>query len=88
MTAFLNSSCDKALFGWPCDQEIEALRDKFSRSGDQAEKRKLAEAIQVRLSQYPTHVHLGQYKVPAAIRKNVTGTLQAPVPLFWNVKKE
>jgi peptide/nickel transport system substrate-binding protein len=88
VTAFAAANCDKAIFGWPCDEQIEALREKFARSGDAAEKRQLAEAIQVRLSEYPTHVHLGQYKVPAAIRKNVTGTLQAPVPLFWNVKKE
>ena len=26
-TAFLNSSCEKALFGWPCDPEMEKLRD-------------------------------------------------------------
>ncbi len=87
MSAFVGANCDKALFGWPCDERIEQLRDRFARSSDPAEKRQLAEAIQVRISEYPTHAHLGQFKIPAAIRKTVTGNLQAPAPLFWNVKK-
>src|SRR6266702_6085935 len=36
MTGFLNAGCDKALFGWPCDQEMEALRDQFARETDPA----------------------------------------------------
>jgi ABC-type transport system substrate-binding protein len=34
MTALLNSSCDKAIFGWPCDEEMEKLRDAFTRETD------------------------------------------------------
>ncbi len=30
-TGYLNSSCDKALFGWPCDEKMEKLRDDFAR---------------------------------------------------------
>jgi peptide/nickel transport system substrate-binding protein len=29
MTGFVNASCDKASFGWPCDAEMEKLRDDF-----------------------------------------------------------
>jgi peptide/nickel transport system substrate-binding protein len=28
-TNFLNASCEKATFGWPCDSELERLRDAF-----------------------------------------------------------
>ena len=28
--SFLNASCDKATFGWPCDAEMEKLRDAFA----------------------------------------------------------
>ena len=33
--AFLNASCDKATFGWPCDAELEKLRDAY-RQGDRS----------------------------------------------------
>ena len=47
-TAYLNSSCDKALFGWPCDAELEKLRDDFAREADPAKQKAIAEAVQLR----------------------------------------
>jgi peptide/nickel transport system substrate-binding protein len=87
MTAFLNSSCDKALFGWPCDAEMEKLRDQFARETDPAKQKAIAEAVQVRWAQNPGHIHLGQWYQPAAMRKNVDGIVPAPVTVFWNVTK-
>ena len=86
MAGFLNSSCDKAMFGWPCDQEMEKLRDQFARETDPAKQKAIAEAVQVRLTQYPTHVPLGQWYGAAAVRKNVQGLVEAPVTVFWNVE--
>jgi len=86
--AFLNSSCEKALFGWPCDPQIEKLRDDFARETDPAKQKNIAEQVQLRYLEYPTHVHLGQWKKPAALRKNVSGNLVAPVISFWNVEKK
>ena len=86
-TAFLNASCDKALFGWPCDAEMEKLRDDYARETDPGKHKAIAEAVQVRLTQYPTHVPLGQWYQPGASRKNVDGYVTAPVPVFWNVAK-
>ena len=45
-TAYLNSACDKALFGWPCDPEMEKLRDDFARETDPAKQKAIAEAVQ------------------------------------------
>ena len=53
MTAFLNSSCDKALFGWPCDDEIEKLRDQYARETDPAKQKAIAEQVQVRCGAEP-----------------------------------
>ncbi len=85
MAGFLNSACDKAMFGWPCDAEMEKLRDQFARETDPAKQKAIAEAVQVRLTQYPTHVPLGQWYQPAAMRKNIDGPIQAPVTVFWNI---
>jgi peptide/nickel transport system substrate-binding protein len=87
-TGFLNAACDKAMFGWPCDQEMEKLRDDFARETNPARQKAIAEAVQVRLTQYPTHIPLGQYYSPAAMRKNVDGALAAAAPVFWNIEKK
>jgi peptide/nickel transport system substrate-binding protein len=87
MAGFLNASCDKALFGWPCDAEMEKLRDQFARETDPAKQKEIAEAVQVRNTQVTTHIHLGQWYYPTAVRKNVSGVLIAPVPVFWNIEK-
>jgi len=88
MTGFLNAGCDKAMFGWPCDAEMEKLRDQFARETDPKKQKAIAEAAQVRLTQYPTHIHLGQWYQPIAARKSVEGIVTAPVPVFWNVDKK
>ncbi|MGH7353301.1 MAG: ABC transporter substrate-binding protein, partial [Candidatus Rokuibacteriota bacterium] len=86
MMGFMNASCDKAMFGWPCDKDIEGLRDAFARETDPARRKALAEAVQLRAIQSPTHVPLGQWVSPAAVRKNVQGMVEAPVTVFWNVE--
>ena len=48
MTALLNSGCDKAIFGWPCDEEMEKLRDAFTRETDPVKQKAIAEAVQNR----------------------------------------
>jgi peptide/nickel transport system substrate-binding protein len=87
MMGFMNAGCDKAMFGWPCDKEIEALRDQFAHETNPAKLKAIAEAVQVRETQYPTHVPLGQWFQPAAVRKVTDGYVPAPVPVFWSVTK-
>ena len=84
-TGFLNSACDKAMFGWPCDTEMEKLRDQFARETDPAKQKVIAEAVQVRATQAVSHINLGQWYQPIAARKNISGILTTPVPVFWNV---
>ena len=57
-TGFLNSACDKAMFGWPCDTEMEKLRDQFARETDPAKQKAIAEAVQVRATQAVSHITL------------------------------
>ena len=87
-TNFLNASCEKATFGWPCDAEIERLRDAFAKETDPAKQKAIAEAVSVRASEYPTHIPLGQYLQPSAFRSNITGVLVASNVAFWNIEKK
>jgi peptide/nickel transport system substrate-binding protein len=88
MSGYLNAGCDKAMFGWPCDGEIEKLRDAYARATDPSKQKQIAEEVQVRDTQVTTHVFLGQWQQPAATRKGVTGIPISPVPVFWNVEKK
>ena len=86
-TAFYNASCDKAMFGWPCDEKTEQLRDAFAREADPAKQKAIAEEAQVQLYNYPSYIHVGQYFQPVALNKAWSGFLAAPAPVFWNVSK-
>ncbi len=88
MAGFVNTACDKAMFGCPCDEQIEKLRDDFAKEVDPAKQKAIVEALQKRVAEYPTHVHLGQFYNHGAIRNNVKGIVQAPAPVLWNITIE
>jgi peptide/nickel transport system substrate-binding protein len=88
MAGFFNAGCDKAMFGWPCDEQVEKLRDQFARETDPAKQKEIAAAAQKRNTEFTTHLYLGQWYLPAAVRKNVDGILPAPAPVFWNIEKK
>ncbi len=88
MAGFVNAGCDKAMFGWPCDAEIEKLRDQYARETDPAKQKEIAAAVQRRNTEFTTHLFLGQWYQPAAVRRNIEGIPTAPVPVFWNVEKK
>ncbi len=84
--AFVAASCDKAAWGWPCDEQMEKLRDEFARATDPAKQKEIAEAVQVRVGQIGTHVYLGQWYQPSAHKNTVSGILPNVAPVFWNVE--
>jgi peptide/nickel transport system substrate-binding protein len=84
-TGFMNSACDKAMFGWPCDPDMEKLRDLFARESDPAKQKAIADEVQVLDTKVVTHLPLGQWYLPAVMRKNVNGMVAAPAPVFWNM---
>jgi peptide/nickel transport system substrate-binding protein len=73
------------MFGWPCDADMEKLRDDFARETDPAKQKGIAEATQVREAQVVTHIPLGQWYLGALMRKNLSGMVEAPAPVFWNI---
>lgn len=85
--SFLNASCERAAFGWPCDAELERLRDAYARETDATKQKAIAEAVQRRVAEYPTHIQLGQYLQPTAYRTNIVGLLAAGNLALWNVEK-
>lgn len=83
-----SGACDKGLFGWPCDQQLEDLRLKFALSeGEEAQKAVAAE-YSVRAFETGHHVPLGQWSGFVTYSDKLSGVLATQdVPVFWNVEK-
>jgi peptide/nickel transport system substrate-binding protein len=79
---------EKAWFGWPCDAQLEKLRDAWSRATDPAEQKRLATEVQLAAYNNVPYVITGQYFAVRAYRKNIKGYIAAPVPFLWNIAKE
>ncbi len=83
-----NASCEKATYGWPCDPEIERLRDAFAKETDPVKRKQTAMDLQKHWVGAPTFVNLGQLYQPSAMRTNIDGMVAAPATVFWNVTKK
>ena len=86
--AFFNATCDKALFGWPCDPTIEKMRDQFAKETDPAKQKQIAIDLQKYWVDNPTHVHLGQWNQMIALRTDIDGMMVAPATAFWNMSRK
>ena len=84
---YAEASGDRAQFGWPLDEEIEKLRIQFIREGDPKKQLEIAEKVQSRIISEGVTVPLGQFQIPLARRKNVSGNVMSPVTVFWNIEK-
>jgi peptide/nickel transport system substrate-binding protein len=67
---------------------MEKLRDDFARATDPAKQKEIAEAVQLRNLEFVTHINLGQWYQPFAIRKSISGFTISPVTTFWNIEKK
>ena len=87
--AFLNASCDKATFGWPCDESSRSCATPSPRKPTRPSRRRSPSRSSCALLEYPTYVPLGQFTTPTAIRTNINGLLQpTPSLALWNIEKK
>ncbi|MFY8086035.1 MAG: ABC transporter substrate-binding protein, partial [Rubrivivax sp.] len=87
--AMLNARGDRGWFGWQDEPRIEQAKDRFARATTVADKKKIAEEIQLLAIETATHAPLGQYQSPSVVRKNISNLVpvNAGVPVLWGVKK-
>ncbi|MBI0434488.1 ABC transporter substrate-binding protein [Roseomonas sp. KE0001] len=84
----LSTNCTDASYaGWACSKRIEALKDAWARESAPERRAALLDQIQQEASALVPIVPLGQFFAPIAYRRTVTGLLQTPVPVFWNLEK-
>jgi peptide/nickel transport system substrate-binding protein len=89
VNSYASGGCDKAWFGWPCDPEMEKLRDDFMHAADPDKQQALGYAISDRVIDQGFFAPVGQYKAFGAYRKDkIEGWLPGPVPVVWNISKK
>ncbi|OKO68771.1 ABC transporter substrate-binding protein [Bradyrhizobium sp. AS23.2] len=84
----LRANCDKAWFGWPCDEQIEKLRNEFALATAPEQKKKIATDLQLRAVDYVPYWPAAQLYLVRAVRGNVDGIVKAAVPVYWNITKK
>lgn len=83
------ANCDKAWFGWPCDEKLEKLRSAFASAVDDNEKKKIAYDLQARASGYYPFIMTGEYGVPTVYGADIEGfNPDAPYAYYWNIKRK
>ena len=83
----LRANGEKAWFGWPTDDKLEALRAQWMEAPDLASQQKIAQQLQEEAFASVLFVPTGQFVIPTAFRKNLKGVAIAPVVFMWNVEK-
>ncbi|KAB2919389.1 MAG: ABC transporter substrate-binding protein [Hyphomicrobiaceae bacterium] len=85
----LSGKCDKAYYGWPCDEKIDAMRLDFAKASDLAKQKKIAADIQSHAYKFGFYAPLGEWTGPSAWRRgHVGGVLEAPFLVQWNISKK
>jgi peptide/nickel transport system substrate-binding protein len=84
----LAASCDKAWFGWPCDEKLETLRTEWRREPDLEKRKDIARQIQERAYEVVPYVPYGQFFTMIVRKDNLKGfQSQAPMPIYWGVSR-
>ncbi len=78
---------DKGWFGWYENAKVEALTQEWLEAKDDAARMRLAMAIQAENYDKVPTVTLGQFQIPTAWRKSLTGKLEGFQNFFWNVRR-
>ncbi len=88
INAALRSNGEKAWFGWPSDEKIEAMRAQWLDAPDLAAQKKLAVEIQEQAFVSVPYIPTGQFVIPTAYRSSLKGVVPAPIVFIWNVEKQ
>ena len=88
MTTTGGANGDGAGFGWPKDDQLEALRMQWLETTDLEDRQGIAAKLQQRAFEIVPYIPTGQFVNKTAFRSNIKGIVELPA-LFrmWNVEK-
>lgn len=87
VAATANATGEKGWAGWQDDKPIEQMKLEFTQATSLAEQKRIAEKIQQRMIETASYVPLGQFVLPAAARKSLSGFVPSDAQVLWGIKK-
>lgn len=87
---WIGAACDKGLFGWPCDPEIEKLRNAFGMASSEDDRKKIAKELQTRAMEQVVYIPFGQWDAPLAYRADrIDGVVpNTGLAVLWGITKK
>jgi peptide/nickel transport system substrate-binding protein len=87
---WIGAACDKGLFGWPCDPEVEKLRNAFGMASSEDERKKIAHDLQERAMDDVVFLPFGQFDAPLAYRADrISGIVpNTGLAVLWGITKK
>ncbi len=83
----LDAGGDKAWFGWPKSEAVQSAIATWYDAPDQAAEKAAMAAIDTASMENVTYIPTWFFLMYQAWRKNVSGVVKAPFPVFWGVQK-
>ena len=83
----LDAGGAKAWFGWPSSQAVEDAIGTWYDAADAAAEKAAAATINRAAFEDVVYVPTGFFQQYQAWRRNVSGVVKAPFPVFWGVRK-
>jgi peptide/nickel transport system substrate-binding protein len=74
--------------GWADDEKLEAMREAWFEAPDDAARHEIAAQMQARAFETVPFIPLGQYRGRGAYRTTLSGLVDAPLPVLWNIEKK
>ncbi|MDR7127352.1 ABC transporter substrate-binding protein [Pseudotabrizicola sp. 4114] len=84
---YVSGACEEAFVGWPCDEELQANWREFLLADTNDARMAAAVKIQDRSNEIVTFVPMGQYFGVTAWKTSVSGQIDSPVSVYWNIEK-
>jgi peptide/nickel transport system substrate-binding protein len=84
---WIGAACDKGLFGWPCNDEIEPLRNSYGFAQTLEEKKKIARDLQEMAMDEVAYIPFGQWNLLVRYRGDrISGWVpNTGLVVFWNI---
>ena len=87
---WIGAACDKGLFGWPCNAEIEKLRNSFAFAQTEEERKRIAKDLQTLAMEQVVYLPFGQWNTPLAYRADkIDGIVpNTGLAVLWGITKK
>jgi peptide/nickel transport system substrate-binding protein len=83
----LNASGPTAWFGWPKSDAVQEKIEEWYAAPDHESEKKVIAGLNKAAMDDVVYIPTGFFKGYQAWRKNVSGVVKAPFPVFWDVSK-